>query len=145
MSKNYVALKEYTKAKELCLQMLSDENALVADEYVSIDKVWQTLGQIYRKQKAYDKAVQILLQALSYRRSVYGENSRVGYWILSPLDPPLRSMRQTGAISLYRGFALSSLSYPAPRPDSPKFARGPVSMTASSNPVHDLANSLPHS
>ena len=77
MSKNYVSLFEYAKAEEICLEMLNDRNALDRDEYVSVDKVWQTLGKIYRKQKLYDKAEQILLQALAYGRTVYGENSRV--------------------------------------------------------------------
>ena len=70
-------LSEYSKAEAVCLQMLEDRDALERDEYVSIDKVWQTLGKIYRKQKSYDKAEQVLLQALPRRRNAYGENSRV--------------------------------------------------------------------
>lgn len=77
MSRNYLSLSEYSKAEELCIQMLNDRDALQRDEFMSVDKVWQTLGEVYRKQRFYDKAEQILLEALPYRRSVYGENSRV--------------------------------------------------------------------
>ena len=77
LAKSHVSLSEYTAAEKICLNLLEDGNALDRDEYVSVDKIWHLLGKIYRKQKAYEKAEDILLQALPYRQKKYGEYSRV--------------------------------------------------------------------
>ena len=75
-------LADYNQAESLCQQLLVDTTTLSRDSYVSVDKVWHLLGKIYRKQKKYEEAEMILLQALPYRRETYGEKNLVSVSML---------------------------------------------------------------
>ena len=77
LAKSYVLLQDYLLAEEICLSMLDDSEALQRDEFVSTDRIWHLLGKIYRKQKLFDKAEKVLLEAVPYRQKVYGGYSRV--------------------------------------------------------------------
>ena len=75
LAMTYMKLSQYSEAETLLISLLEDEDALRRDG--CFDRVWESLAQIFRRQRLFDKAEEFQRQALFYRQQVYGKDNLV--------------------------------------------------------------------
>ena len=73
LAKCYFLQHEYTKAEEICVHLLEDDQALSRMPLAWIGTIWDTLKRIYKHQELLDKYEVILLKLVAIHKSAYGD------------------------------------------------------------------------
>ena len=86
LARTYMRLSQYSEAETLLMSLLEDEDMLRRDGCV--DRVWDSLAQIFYYQGLYEKAKGLQRQLLFYYQQTYGEDNPVSAYgfLLDPLS-----------------------------------------------------------